>query len=86
MSWVMVNDFTVVERKEDGTVTQQVFTSHAQARQFMEKYAGQKPMRPHKPTMPSHARARSGSSKPIIPQTAEQIALREAALKQFNGL
>ena len=86
MKWTMANDFTVTKRNEDdGSVQQHVFTSHAQARQFMEKVTGQKPPSPHKPTRPGR-RNRAVSATPIDPTTAQQAKLKEQALKQFKGL
>lgn len=82
--YYLANDFTVVKTLDNGDKIEYTFTSHAQARQFMEVYAGAKP--PAKSQPRKRGQNRRTSSKPIAPRTAQQAKLRAEALKQFKGL
>ena len=84
--YYMANDFTVVKRTEDGKIYEHKFTSHAQARQFMEQNAGQAPLAPHKPMRPGESLKAGHISKPIASKTAEQRQLAAKALEMFKGL
>jgi hypothetical protein len=84
MHYYLANDFTVVKQLDNGEKIEYTFTSHAQARQFVEVNAGVKPPKKHLPV--KQGQNRRANSTPIAPRTAEQVKLRAEALKQFKGL
>ena len=71
---------TVIRRLEDGTVEEKKFTSHAEARHFVERANNVTHVEKHRP--PSGRRRRSGT----VLSMAEQVALRDEALKRFKNL
>jgi hypothetical protein len=83
MAWDFDGQFTATKRNEDGTITVKHFTSHAQARQFIENENDIiLAVRITKPVHPKDV-------QPVcVPRrlTPEQKALKEAAMKQLKGL
>lgn len=84
MNWEFDGEFSASMRNEDGTITVRTFTSHAQARQFVENQNDTilavrvTPQRPQANAKPN--------SVPPITLTPEQKELKNAALKRFKGL
>lgn len=84
MHWYLADDFTVVKRSDDGSVAEHRFSSHAQARQFVEQMTGE--LLPPRYESGRRVAARGRFQKPITNLTSEQKKLKEEALKQFKGL
>lgn len=83
----MVNDFTVIETDDLGVATERKFTSHAQARQFLERMTDHPAPMPHQPVRSDQASLRRGGLfRPLETLTPEQQRLKDEAMKQFKGL
>lgn len=85
--WIWDSEFRAHKRHEDGRVTEKVFTSHAQARQFVEKTEDVKLA--VKPALPSRRRNQHKIGRHVTAPaslTPEQKRLKEEAMKQFKGL
>jgi hypothetical protein len=80
--WTLTDEFTAAKLHDDGTVEEKKFTSHAQARQFVEKHTGQVLAFKHKP---SRKQPRRNSTVPTV-LSKEQKDLVDKAAKQFKGL
>ena len=79
--WTLVDDFTATKQHADGTTEEKKFTSHAQARQFVEQYTGQILAFRHKPQPPHEAQNRTSRLT-----KEQQQTLRDEAMKRFKGL
>lgn len=87
IKWTLVDDFTAVKHHDDGTVEEKKFTSHAQARQFVERHTGQLLAFKHRPHNSHQQRMRkTGASSVPEKLSSEQKALVEKAAKQFKGI
>jgi hypothetical protein len=74
---------TVLTNHGDGTITEKKFTSHAEARHFVERHNNE--ILPAT-NFSSSAKKRRKNSQPKRKLTAEQQRLKDEALKRFKGL
>jgi hypothetical protein len=81
MKWTWDGGFRAHSQNENGTRTEKVFTSEAQARQFVEREENIQLAGRHKP--PRHGAAKFKMKFNLTP---EQRRLKEEALKMFKGL
>jgi hypothetical protein len=81
MKWTWDGGFRAHVLNQDGTRTEKVFTSEAQARQFVEQQENVQLAGPHKPP-------RNGAAKFKMKfnLTPEEQKLKDDALKMFKGL
>jgi hypothetical protein len=79
MKWTWDGGFRAHTSNEDGTRTEKVFTSEAQARQFVEQEENVQLAGPHKPP-----RVGAAKFKMKFNLTSEERRLKEEALKMFT--
>jgi hypothetical protein len=88
MKWIWDGGFRAHKQNEDGTATELVFTSSAQARQHVEKHENVILAVKHQPPRKgSRNRVRRGGvSTPITRLNEQQAKLKAEALKMTQGL
>jgi hypothetical protein len=86
--WTWDGRFRASKLNPDGTITEKVFSSVAQARQHVEKHEKRILASKVKPPrhMTRHRVRIKGSSTPLTRLNKEQRRLKQEAMKQFKGL
>ena len=82
MDWQLLDDFTAIRHNESGEIEQKKFTSHAQARQFVENETGVTTVKPHRPT-PGRINKRH---RPTTQLSQSQQVLKDKAMVMLTGL